>query len=112
MCNVHQLHIFRDDKLLLSKRSLTIVRATITVYPIGRPVRATITLYPIGRPVRATITLYPIGRPVRATITLYLIGRPIRATIILYHIGRLASVYSRVTILGGNKQIQRVNVCN
>ena len=25
-------------------------------------IRATITLYPIGRPVRATITLYPIGR--------------------------------------------------
>ena len=47
------------------------VRATITLYPIGRHVRATITLYPIGRPVRATITLYPIGRPVRAiTITL------------------------------------------
>ena len=44
------------------------VRATITLYPIGRPVRATITLYPIGRSVRATITLYPIGRPVRATI--------------------------------------------
>ena len=42
--------------------------ATITLYPIGRPVRATITLYPIGRPVRATITLYPIGRPVRATV--------------------------------------------
>ena len=38
------------------------VRATITLYPIGRPVRATITLYPIGRPVRTTITLYPIGR--------------------------------------------------
>ena len=36
--------------------------ATITLYPIGRPVRATITLYPIRRPVRATITLYPIGR--------------------------------------------------
>ena len=43
------------------------IRATITLYSIGRPVRATITLYPIGRPVRATITLYPIGRP-----TLYL----------------------------------------
>ena len=39
-----------------------------------RSVRATITLYPIGRPVRSTITLYPIWRPVRATITLYLIG--------------------------------------
>ena len=64
------------------------VRATITLYPIGRPVRATITLYHIGRPVRATITLYPIVRPVRATITLYPIGRPIRATITLYHIGR------------------------
>ena len=58
------------------------VRATITLYPIGRPVRATITLYPIGRPVRATITLYPIGRPVRATITLYPIGRPVR---VLYY---------------------------
>ena len=56
----------------------TQVRATITLYPIGKPVRATITLYPIGRPVRATITLYPIGRPVRATITLYPIGRPAR----------------------------------
>ena len=32
--------------------------------------RATITLYPIRRPVRAIITLYPIGRPVRVTITL------------------------------------------
>ena len=41
----------------------SIFRATITLYPIGRPVRTTITLYPIGRPVRATITytLYPIG---------------------------------------------------
>ena len=58
------------------------VRATITLYPIGRPVRATITLYPIGRPVRATITLYPIGR---STITLYPIGR---STITLYPIGR------------------------
>ena len=58
-----------------------VIRATITLYPIGGPVRATITLYPIGRPVRATITLYPIGRPVRATITLYPIGRPVRATI-------------------------------
>ena len=62
----------------------SIFRATITLYPIGRPVRATITLYPIGRPVRATITLYPIVRPVRATITLYPIGRPVRATITLY----------------------------
>ena len=44
---------------LLSYRGL--VRATITLYPIGRLVRATITLYPIGRPVRATNTLYPIG---------------------------------------------------
>ena len=52
------------------------VRATITLYPIGRPVRVTITLSPIGRPVRVTITLYPIGRPVRATITLY----PMRET--------------------------------
>ena len=42
-----------------------IVRATITLYPIGRPFGVTITLYPIGRPVRATITLYPIGRLVR-----------------------------------------------
>ena len=36
------------------------VRATITLYPIGRPVRTTITLYLIGRPVRATVTQYPI----------------------------------------------------
>ena len=36
----------------------------------SRPVRATITLYPIGKSVRVTITLYPIGRSVRATITL------------------------------------------
>ena len=64
------------------------VRAIITLYPIGRPVRATITLYPIGRPVRAIITPYPIGRPVRATITLYPIGRPVRPTITLYPIGR------------------------
>ena len=37
---------------------------TIKQYPLGRP-RATIALYPIGRPV----ILYAIGRPVRATIT-------------------------------------------
>ena len=56
--------------------------ATITLYPIGRPVRAIITLYPIGRP---AITMYPMGRPIKATITLYPIGRPVRATIILIY---------------------------
>ena len=68
---------------------ISCVKATITLYPIGRLVRATITLYPTGRPVRAIITLYPIGRPVRTTITLYPIGRPVRATITLYPTGDL-----------------------
>ena len=44
------------------------VPVSISVDPMLWLVRATITLYPIGRPVRATITLYPIGRPV---ITLF-----------------------------------------
>ena len=56
------------------------VRATITLYPIGRSVRAIITLYPIGILVRAIISLYPIGRYIRATITLYSTG----ITIVFY----------------------------
>ena len=73
LLNDFRLH----QDIYLRKTTENLVGATITLYPIGRPVRATITLYPIGRPVRATITLYPIGRPVRATITLYPKGRPV-----------------------------------
>ena len=51
------------------------VRATIILYPIGRPVRATIILYPIGRPFRDTIRLYPIGRPVRIHYITLQVGR-------------------------------------
>ena len=65
---------FNINSLIKCTGYLTKELATITLYPIGRPVRATITLYPIGRPVNATITLYFIGRLVKATITLYPIG--------------------------------------
>ena len=64
-----EAHNLKNDQKNLYKEKF---RATITLYPIGRPTRATITLYPIGRsrPVRATVTLYPIGRPTRASIIL------------------------------------------
>ena len=51
------------------------------------PVKATITLYPLGRPVRATVTLY--RRPVRATITLSHIGRPFIITLFSNYIGEM-----------------------
>ena len=49
---------FRKNRLV--KFPLPIVEVNLSYREICK-VRATITLYPIGRPVRATITLYPIG---------------------------------------------------